>query len=189
MTHGAHVAIQGAGPVGLMVLMLAKISGAATVTSIDQAPNRLSFAEKFGATHTLNIKDTSLDERKQFLLDITDGHGPDIVYEATGSAKAIPEGIDLVRNGGTYTVCGQYTDSGMVEINPHLMNKKHMDLRTVWGTETVHVYRAVQTITNNWDRFPFESLVTHKYSLDETQKALEEVEKQIPIKGVIVPNE
>ncbi len=189
MTHGAHVAIQGAGPVGLMILMLAKISGAATITSIDQAANRLSFAKKFGATHILNIKETTLDERKHFLNDLADGHGPDIVYEATGNALAIPEGIELVRNGGAYTICGQYTDSGNVEVNPHLMNRKHLDIRTVWGTETVHVYRAVKTIANNWGRFPFEELVTHKYKLDEAQKALEDVQKQVPVKAVIVPND
>ncbi|MHA2207366.1 MAG: zinc-binding dehydrogenase, partial [Candidatus Thorarchaeota archaeon] len=140
LKFGSNVVIQGAGPVGLMISILASISGANTVVSIDKAPNRLELAKKFGATHTLNFQDTTLDERKEFLEDLTNGHGPDIVYEASGSALAVPEGIDLVREGGTYTICGQYTDSGTVEINPHLMNRKHLDIRTVWGSETTHVY-------------------------------------------------
>ncbi|RLI57543.1 MAG: alcohol dehydrogenase [Candidatus Thorarchaeota archaeon] len=185
---GKNVVVQGAGPVGLMIGMLAKINGAATITMIDQAPNRLEMTKKFGATHTLNIRETTLEERKQELLDITGGHGPDIVYEATGSALAIPEGIELVREGGAYTICGQYTDSGTVEINPHLMNRKHLDIRTVWGSETTHVYQAVKTIAQNYDRFPFESLVTHRFTLDEAQKALETQESHASLKAVISPH-
>ena len=185
---GLGVAVQGAGPVGLMLTMLAKVNGATPIISIDQAPHRLKMAERFGATHTLNISDTTIDERKQFLLDITDNHGPDIVYEATGSASAIPEGIKLVREGGTYTVCGQYTDSGNVEINPHYMNKKHLDIRTVWGSETTHVYQAVRTIASNHDKFPFDEIVTHKFPLEKAQDALEIQGSHKSLKAAICPH-
>lgn len=185
---GSNVVIQGAGPVGLMLTILASINGAKTITTIDQAPQRLKMAKEFGATHTLDLRETSLDERKSSLLDISESHGPDIVYEATGSARAIPEGLELVREGGTYTICGQYTNSGTTEINPHFMNRKHLDIRTVWGSETTHVYQAVRTIEANVDRFPFHKLVTHRYSLDEAQKALEAQGKQESLKAIIQPN-
>ncbi len=185
---GMNVAIQGAGPVGLMIAVLAKISGASTITVLDQAKNRLELAKKFGVTHTLNIGETTLEERKHALIDIGGGHGPDIVYEATGNARAIPEGIELVREGGAYTICGQYTDSGTVEINPHLMNKKHLEIKTVWGSETLHVYKGVKTIADNYNRFPFDSLVTHKFDLDDAQKALEAQESHVSLKAVIQPN-
>jgi L-iditol 2-dehydrogenase len=185
---GKHVAIQGAGPVGLMLAMLAKVNGASTITSIDQASNRLKIASEFGATHNLNIRETSLEERIDELKEITGGRGPDIVYEATGIALAVPEGIELVREGGTYTICGQYTDSGTVEVNPHLMNRKHLNIRTVWGSETTHVYQAIRTISDNYAEFPFEKLVTHRFSLDEAQKALETQEKHVSVKAVISPH-
>ena len=185
---GKNVAVQGAGPVGLMIAMLAAINGAATVTVLDQENSRLEMTRKFGATHTLNIRETTLEERKEELKDISGGHGPDIVYEATGNPHAIPEGIELVREGGAYSICGQYTDYGTVEISPHLMNKKHLDIRTVWGSETTHVYQAVKTIANNYDRFPFETLVTHRFTLDEAQKALETQERHESLKAVISPH-
>jgi len=188
LTWGVNVAVQGAGPVGLMIAVLALINGASTVTMIDQAKNRLEIAKKFGVTHTLNIGETTLEERKQALNDIAGGPGPDIIYEATGSANAIPEGIELVREGGAYSICGQYTDSGTIEINPHLMNRKHLDIKTVWGSETLHVYRGVKTIGENYDRFPFEALVTHKFSLDDAQKALETQESFASLKAVIQPH-
>ncbi|MHA1906917.1 MAG: zinc-binding dehydrogenase [Candidatus Thorarchaeota archaeon] len=184
-----NVVVQGAGPVGIMLTILASINGAKTITTIDQAPGRLELAKKFGATHTLNIRDTSLEERKAFVTDISEGNGPDIVYEATGNAAAVPEGIELVREGGTYTICGQYTDSGTIEVNPHYMNKKHLDIRTVWGTKTCNVYEAVMTIAENVDKFPFRELVTHHFSLDEAQKALEVQGSQESLKAVIHPNE
>ncbi len=186
---GTNVVVQGAGPVGLMITMLAKTNGASMITTIDQAPHRLKMAERFGATHTLNIRDTTLEERKEFLLNLTDRRGPDIVYEATGNALAVPEGLEFVREGGTYTICGQYTDSGTVEINPHQMNKKHLDIRTVWGTETTHVYQAVKTIADNYSRFPFDEIVTHRYPLEEAQTALETQGSQESLKATILPHE
>ncbi|MFW9908269.1 MAG: zinc-binding dehydrogenase [Candidatus Thorarchaeota archaeon] len=183
-----NVVVQGAGPVGIMLTILASINGAKTITTIDQAPSRLKFARKFGATHTLDIRETSLEERKSFVTEISEGHGPDIVYEATGNARAIPEGIELVREGGTYTICGQYTDSGTTEVNPHYMNRKHLDIRTVWGTQTTNVYQAVMTIAENVDRFPFHELVTHHFSLEDAQKALEVQGQQESLKAVIHPN-
>jgi len=188
MRWGLNVAIQGSGPVGLMIAVLSIVNGASTVTVLDKARNRLDIARKFGVTHTLNIGETTLEERKETLREITGGHGPDIVYEATGSPQAIPEGIELVRDGGSYTICGQYTDHGLVEINPHLMNKKHLDIKTVWGSETMHVYTGIKTIADNFERFPFESLVTHRFSLDDAQKALEAQEKQVSLKAVIQPH-
>ncbi len=185
---GMNVAIQGAGPVGLMIAVLALVSGASTVTMLDKAKNRLEIAKKFGVTDTLNIGETTLEQRKAKLIEIGGGHGPDIVYEATGSPQAIPEGIELVREGGSYTICGQYTDHGAVEINTHLMNKKHLDIKTVWGSETLHVYRGIKTVADNYDRFPFEDLVTHRFSLEDAQKALEAQEKQVSLKAVIQPH-
>jgi threonine dehydrogenase-like Zn-dependent dehydrogenase len=185
---GMNVAVQGAGPVGLMIAVLALVSGASTVTMIDKAKNRLEIAKKFGVTETLNIDETTLDERKSILREISGGHGPDIVYEATGNPQAIPEGIELVRDGGAYSICGQYTDHGNVEINPHVMNKKHLDIKTVWGSKTLHVYRGIKTVADNYNRFPFESLVTHRFSLDDAQKALEVQEKQVSLKAVIQPH-
>lgn len=186
--RGVNVVVQGAGPVGLMITALAKLGGAATITSLDMTAHRLDMARKFGATHTVNVQETTLAERLDFVKDVSEGNGPDIVYEATGNAKAVPEGIELVRNGGTYSICGQYTDSGNVEINPHLMNKKHLDIRTVWGSETKHVYDAVKTVGQSSMLFPFEKLVTHRFSLDEAQKALETQERRESVKAVISPH-
>ncbi len=188
MSWGLNVAIQGAGPVGLMIAVLTSVSGASSVTVIDKAKNRLKIAKKFGVTDVLDIGETTIEERKNKLREITGGHGPDIVYEATGNPQAIPEGIELVREGGSYTICGQYTDHGTVEINSHLMNKKHLDIKTVWGSETLHVYRGIKTVADNYNRFPFEDLVTHRFSLDEAQKALETQEKQVSLKAVIKPH-
>ncbi|MGD9395670.1 MAG: zinc-binding dehydrogenase [Candidatus Thorarchaeota archaeon] len=188
MTWGKHVAVQGSGPVGLMIAVLTSVSGAASVTVLDKAKNRLEIAKKFGATDTLNIGETTLEERKAKLKEISGGHGPDIVYEATGNPHAIPEGIEIVRDGGAYSICGQYTDHGTTEINTHLMNKKHLDIKTVWGSRTLHVYRGIKTVAENYDQFPFEDLVTHRFSLDDAQKALEAQEKQVSLKAVILPH-
>ncbi|NHJ14564.1 MAG: alcohol dehydrogenase [Candidatus Thorarchaeota archaeon] len=188
LRRGSHVVVQGAGPVGLMIAALAKLGGAVSITSLDLTSHRLEMARKFGATHTVNVSETTLSERLDVLQETSEGHGPDIVYEATGSAQAVAEGFQLVRNGGAYTICGQYTDSGSVEINPHQINKKHLDIKTVWGSETKHVYDAVKTLGQSSKMFPYELLVTHRFSLDDAQKALETQERRESVKAVISPH-
>jgi L-iditol 2-dehydrogenase len=88
-----------------------------------------------GADLVLDVEGTSARERRSVVMETTQGRGADVAIEASGNPAAVSEGLDLVRDGGTYVIVGQYTDHGPVEINPHLqINKKHVDIRGVWGT-------------------------------------------------------
>lgn len=181
------VVVQGAGPVGLMAAVLAKIRGAFTVIIVDYSDLRLETAKKFDL-HTLNIKDMSFDQRIKAMADLTDGTMADVVVEATGNPKAVKEGLNYARDGGTYVIVGQYTNAGDVEINPHLdINKKHLTVRGSWGSDFSHFYKAVKFVEHFYNKLPLDLIISKEYNLDEINEALNDVKNLKVMKALISP--
>ena len=72
---------------------------------------RLQLARKFGAEATVNIEELQLpDERVKRVRDIVGGFGADLVMDCSGHPSAGPEGIEFLRDGGTYVEMGQTPD-------------------------------------------------------------------------------
>ncbi|HET6428237.1 MAG TPA: zinc-binding dehydrogenase [Phycisphaerae bacterium] len=182
------VLVQGTGPVGLSCIAFARLRGAAAVIAIGAPQRRLDAARRMGADLVLDLDATTAAQRRDAVLAATEGRGADTAIEASGSPAAVPEGLDLVRDGGTYTVVGQYTDHGAVPINPHLqINKKHVDIRGVWGIDYSHLHRAIVMQQRYNDRVGWERLITHRFDLDHANEALEAVRSGEAIKAVICP--
>ena len=182
------VLVQGTGPVGLSCLALARLRGPHTLIAIGAPDSRLEAARRMGADVCLNVETTTEAERDEAVRDLTGGRGVDVAVEASGNPAAVPEGLGLLRDGGTYVVVGQYTDHGAVPINPHLdLNKKHVDLRGVWGIDFSHLYRALLLLGRYNDRFHWERLITGRYRLDEANEALRAVAAREHVKAVIAP--
>ncbi|MHA2224524.1 MAG: zinc-binding dehydrogenase [Candidatus Hodarchaeales archaeon] len=185
---GDTVAIQGSGPVGLMAAILAKLSGAFHVIMLGAPDNRLKIAANFGIDTTININDFDPSSRVHQILEYTHNRGADVTIEATGVPSAVKEGIEMTRDGGNYTVVGQYTNAGDVQLNPHLhINRKHLTIRGSWGSDFSHFYLAVKFIERYSTTFPFESIISKEYSLDEAANALDDVEQLRVLKAIIKP--
>ncbi len=182
------VLVQGTGPVGLSAIALARLRGPYTVIAIGAPENRLEAARRMGADVILDVEKTTLAEREAAVLDATQGRRVDVAIEASGNPAAVGEGLDLVRDDGTYVIVGQYTDHGPVEINPHTqINKKHLDIRGVWGIDYSHLHRALLIQERYNDQFQWERLITHRFRLDEANEALDSVRSGEAVKAVIEP--
>ncbi len=185
---GQSVAVLGVGPVGQSAVALAALSGAGTVIAIGAPDDRLAFARRMGATETLSLSQ-SPEERLEAVRAITGGRGVDVVIEAAGRPEAVPQALDLVRDGGRVVVVGQYTDHGPVAINPHLqINRKHVEIRGCWGSDFSHFHRAVAIATRFQNRVPWAEMVSARYDLARAGEALEAVEAQTVLKALITPH-
>ena len=150
--------------------------------------SELNLARQFGADAVLSIESLSPIERTQAIRDQTEGRGADVTIEASGNPCAIPEGLQMTRDNGTYVVVGQYTDNGPVEINPHLdINKKHIDVRGCWGCDFSHLFRAIALMGRYAREFPWELAISAYYGLSQAQRALDDVEQLKVDKAVIDP--
>jgi L-iditol 2-dehydrogenase len=126
--------------------------------------------------------------RVHAVREATNGRGADVVIEATGNPAAVPEGLELLRDGGTYVIAGHYTDNGPVPVNPHVINRKHAAVLGQWGTDFHHVTGALATLARHRSRIPIERIIGRRYRLAEAAEALRDVEALSVTKAVIEPN-
>ncbi len=189
LAMGDTVVVQGSGPVGLAIAAFARLRGAGLTIVIGAPEARLRLATELGADVVLSLQDESVEERAVRIAELTAGHKADVVIEASGNPRAVPEGFHLLRDGGTYVIAGHYTDAGEIPVNPHLdINRKHADVRGQWGTDFRHVVRALRMLAKYHDRLPFARVIGGRYGLEDAGQALSDVEALEVTKAVIEPN-
>lgn len=183
---GNSVVIQGAGAIGLLAIATAELAGAGNIISIDMVDERLEMAEKLGADHIIDMRQQeSMDERVEKVNELTEGLGADVVIECVGAPPAVPEGIKMTRRGGKFVEVGHYTDPGNVEINPHIICNKDMDILGSWAYPPTQFSTVLDLMRLSMDRMPLDKIVTHRYSVKEAQKAIDNLNDRKGIKHVI----
>ncbi len=185
---GETVLVLGAGPVGLSTVALAHLSGAGKVLCIGAPAHRLETARKMSATSCLDLDAADETQRKNWLMAETEGRGPDVTIEATGAPEAVAQALRWTRDAGRVVVVGQYTDAGPVEINPHTeLNRKHLRVQGVWGSDFSHFYRAVQVLRDPRAADAYGHVTTTEYKLTESNEALADVAEGRSTKALIMP--
>ena len=183
----SSVPIQGTGPLGIAHLMLARIMGAGTVIAMDKKDYRLEMATLFGADHTINIDKTSQDERVDLVKSWTDGRGVDLAVECVGYPEAVPEALHLIRRGGMYILEGVFVDMGDIALNPHWIVSKGLRLIGISNHPFTAYGPSMDLMLRYQDQMPLDRFVTHRFSLDEAQAAMDTALSMDCLKVVFAP--
>ena len=142
-----------------------------------------------GAHAVLDIYEHQPEERGQWVHQHSQSRGADVTIEASGNPLSVVEGLQMTRDNGIYVIVGQYTDAGDVTINPHLhINKKHLDIRGVWGIDYSHIYKSVHLMAKHSNRFQWQKMISKTYPLEKVKAALEAVKLLQVVKAVIAPS-
>ncbi|QIN80002.1 zinc-binding dehydrogenase [Rubrobacter marinus] len=181
------VVIQGSGPVGLYALAFAIQSGARQTICIGAPASRLELAGRWGANHTFDIGETDVSERRERVLELTEGRGADLVVECSGAGAAFVEGMNLIRRGGRYLILGQ-ADPNPVEISGTYFNLRQLTVAGTMSADISHYYRALQFLSDHQEKFPFHELLGNKYGLSGVNDALESMKAMREVKPVIIPS-
>ncbi len=102
LKSGQTAAIVGLGGVGLAGLLGAVAAGASKVVAIDVNPEKLAFARRLGATHTVNGRDSDAIEQ----VKAATGGGADCAFDFAGSVQALETAYRVTRRGGTTVSAG-----------------------------------------------------------------------------------
>jgi len=120
--------------------------------------------------------------------DLSNGFGADVVLECVGHPSAVVEGMEMCRDGGKYLVLGHYCDAGQISWNPHVITRKQLQVFGSWSSEPRHMKAALEFLRANPERFPFATMVTHRFPLERANEALQTTAQWVSAKTVIVPN-
>jgi L-iditol 2-dehydrogenase len=97
------VVVIGAGAIGLLTLLAARLRGAGSIVITDRSAHRLAVARSLGADLTIDV---TTQDAAELVLAATDGRGADAVLEAVGIAATAAQSLHLVRSGGDVTWIG-----------------------------------------------------------------------------------
>jgi len=181
---GDFVVVQGPGPIGLLAAMAARAAGAREVVIIGtpgDVPLRLAKARELGFDKLIDIGRT---DPVQAVLDMTAGLGADVVVECSGSPKAIPVTVDLVRKMGKICVIG-LTGGRNVELPWDKFLFKvvqvgfHLSTAYTFWDRTIHLIASGQ--------LPAEALITHRAPLEEWEQVFDDIENLRALKAVLIP--
>ncbi|HBP28761.1 MAG: zinc-binding dehydrogenase [Advenella sp.] len=178
------VVIQGAGPLGLLAAANAKVRGAKVVIVIGSPAARLELAREFGADVCIPVEGTTDQERLDTVLMHTQGRGADIVMEFTGVPAAFSEGLALCRKGARYLVVGQLGE-GSTQFQPSMIVKKNINVIGSFSGDARSYSLALQFMARHMHNFPFERMITGRYTLHTVNTAMERMKSYQEIKPVI----
>ena len=165
---GEHIAINGAGTIGLMAALTAIHYGAEPIL-IDLVEERLAFAKELGVKYVINLKTDDLLER---IAEYTNGRMAECVMEASGANAAIRSTLDMVSHAGRIIFTGWPKKETLLPTD--LITKKEIDIRGA-RTSAGEFEEAVDLIYYN--KVPIRALLTKVVSVDEAPETLRDIEK------------
>ena len=166
------IAIFGVGATGMMHVMLSQANEFSKIFCIDVNDFRLEFAKKFNVSGTFKSTDASY---KTKIHDETNGMGVDIVIIATGNLQAIKDAVSIVRKGGTIVMFGVPSKGATLDLDMSEIYSKEITIVPTYAASDKDTQQALELIKSS--KIDVKKLITHKYSISESQKAFEHAHK------------
>ncbi|NRA64853.1 MAG: L-threonine 3-dehydrogenase [Pseudobacteriovorax sp.] len=161
---GEDVLITGAGPIGAMAAAVARHVGARHIVVTDVNDYRLELASKMGATRTVNVTRTSIqDVMKELGME----EGFDVGLEMSGNASAFQSMLETLNHGGKVALLGIFPES--VAIDWSLVVFKGLQIKGIYGREMFETwYKMASMLQSGLD---IEPIITHRMKMEEFEQA------------------
>lgn len=180
---GDSIAIFGVGATGMIHVMLAQANDFGKIFCFDVNDFRLDFAKKFGITEAFKSNDNSA---KKKVLEKTDGRGVDIAIIATGNLQALLDSIDYVRRGGWIVLFGVPSKGATLTLDMSVIYSKEITLVTSYAASDIDTKEALKLIETA--KVPVGKLITHRYSIFDSQKAFDHARSGEKAMKIIITN-
>lgn len=180
---GDSVAILGAGTIGLMMLQLAKISGASKVIMVEPNQVKRNIALELKADYVLDPFSSEFNEN---FLSITSG-GADVVIECVGNSEAVKSAFEYVKKGGTIVIFG--LSPAHTKIDLDLQMFFHKELNVIGSLLNPFTFQtAVDLLTSG--KVKVDSFNLNRFSLDESElvNLFNTNRQQSIVKNMVFPN-
>ena len=169
MRMGDTVTIFGQGPIGLAATVGAKLNGAGFIITVDTLPMRIEMSRKMGADVALNA--TEVDVISE-IRKLTDGWMADVSIEVVGKPETFLDALKATRPAGVLSSIGNYGFKGSLPLPLDAFLAGVGDIKIVTTASPGgkdRVRRLLNMIQHG--KFDLTSLITHRFSLDQIEKA------------------
>jgi L-iditol 2-dehydrogenase len=158
------VAVLGAGPIGLLAIRLARLSGASRLFATDIIPERVAAALTFGAHQAANARQT---DPVSWIKDLTGGRGVDVALECAGAAETPGQAVEVVRPGGTVVLVGIPAED---ETAFPASSARRKGVTIKLCRRMNHSYPRALALVHS-GMVHLDLLVTHRFKLEDTNRA------------------
>jgi L-iditol 2-dehydrogenase len=184
MTLGKTIVIIGMGPIGCMMIDVARLMGAIKVICVQRSQPRMQIAKRYGA-------DVYVDAREEDVIarcrEETDGEGPDVVMTTCPSVEAHEQGIEMVAHRGYVNLFGGLGSSARpMSVLSNTIHYKECFVTGSHGCVPRHHELALKLLEAGKVRTA--PIITHHFPLDQINQAFETMESQKGMKVIIHPH-
>lgn len=183
---GMSVGVIGCGPIGLLVIQMARLAGASNIIATDKLPHRVDAAKAFGANHAfLAEADRELEmpalSTVEMIRAATSGRGVDVAFDAAGSPDAVDMAFAAVSTGGKVILAG-IPEEDKTTFTASVARRKGLTIKLVRRMK--HTYpRAIELVSKGL--VDLRSLVTHRFPLERTAQAFQLAQRREGLKIII----
>ena len=180
---GDTVTVIGAGPLGLMLVRVAKLNGCKVIAVVKRT-EQVASARQFGADDVVQI--TKVESPIDAVINLTEGRGSDIVIEAVGRPQTWQWAVDMVRRGGVVNFFGGCATGTKVEIDTNRLHYSELTLKATFHHTPQTVRRAFALIAEK--KVKSTEFVTGEAPLSKLKQVLQEMlDRGSQIKTAIIP--
>ena len=175
---GMTVGVFGCGPIGLMIMQVARLSGAAKIIATDKLPHRVDAAKHFGAAKAFLVDE---DSRLSEIQAATNERGVDVAFEAAGTQDSVDTSFAAVATGGKVVLAG-IPDDDRTSFSASIARRKGLTIKLVRRMK--HTYpRAIELVSRGL--VDIRSIVTHRFPLDQAEEAFRLAERREGLKVIV----
>jgi len=175
---GMSVGVFGVGPIGLMVIQLARLAGAGRIVVTDRLPHRLEAARALGATQA-HLVGEKTDARE--VLSAINAGGVDVAFEAAGENDAVEAAVESARPGSRVVLIGIPRED-WTAFTASTARRKGLTIKLVRRMK--HIYpQAIRLVESG--QVDVRSLVTHTFPFEQAAEAFETASRREGIKVLI----
>ena len=181
---GDPVAVLGTGPIAVTVAQGAKLAGASPVivTGLSQDTDRLSIAKSLGADYTIDVEKEDPVEK---VKAVTGRMGAASVFEVSGSPKALIQGLEMLRKGGTLVAFGLYPENISVDITGRVVREMKV-IRGVAGASRLAWSKVLGFMVSGQIRVA--PLITHRLPLERAEEGFRACLERKAMKVILLPS-
>lgn len=160
------VSVFGCGPVGLLIVRLARLSGANNIYVFDKFPWRVEKACQWGATHGWTLDEGNPED---LVMQATDGRGVDVAFEAAWADQSVTQAAESLRYGGRLVLVGIPGDDNL-QLRHSLARRKGLTIMMSRRMKNVYP-RAIKLAASG--QVNLDDMVSHRFPLEGTPKAFD----------------